>query len=58
MMVLNTDLHSGTVGKKRQMTLDVFVDHLAGLNDGRDFHPDLLGDIYRSIKEKPFVFQA
>ncbi|KAM7381166.1 hypothetical protein PAMA_012146 [Pampus argenteus] len=39
-MLLNTDLHGQNIGKR--MSCTQFIGNLEGLNDGQDFHKDLL----------------
>ncbi|KAI4807253.1 hypothetical protein KUCAC02_027075 [Chaenocephalus aceratus] len=39
-MLLNTDLHGQNIGKR--MSCTQFISNLEGLNDGQDFHKDLL----------------
>ncbi|CAG0900571.1 unnamed protein product [Darwinula stevensoni] len=52
LMILNTDLHSQV--ESRHMSLNVFIEHLKGLNDGEDFPRDLLVALYQSVKKEPF----
>ncbi|ESO89040.1 hypothetical protein LOTGIDRAFT_209989 [Lottia gigantea] len=48
MMLLNTDLHGQTVGRK--MTCSEFIENLADLNDGENFPKDILKTVFNSIK--------
>ncbi|XP_070708330.1 PH and SEC7 domain-containing protein 1-like [Pempheris klunzingeri] len=50
LMLLNTDLHGQNVGKR--MSCTQFICNLEGLNDGQDFHKDLLKALYNSIKNQ------
>ncbi|XP_074519757.1 uncharacterized protein LOC141785361 [Halichoeres trimaculatus] len=50
LMLLNTDLHGQNIGKR--MSCTQFVCNLEGLNDGQDFHKDLLKALYNSIKNQ------
>uniref|UniRef100_A0A674MNL0 Pleckstrin and Sec7 domain containing n=1 Tax=Takifugu rubripes TaxID=31033 RepID=A0A674MNL0_TAKRU len=50
LMLLNTDLHGQNIGKR--MSCAQFVGNLEGLNDGQDFHKDLLKALYNSIKSQ------
>uniref|UniRef100_A0A8D3D743 PH and SEC7 domain-containing protein 1-like n=1 Tax=Scophthalmus maximus TaxID=52904 RepID=A0A8D3D743_SCOMX len=50
LMLLNTDLHGQNIGKRMSGTQ--FICNLEGLNDGQDFHKDLLKALYNSIKNQ------
>ncbi|XP_041672305.1 PH and SEC7 domain-containing protein 1-like isoform X1 [Cheilinus undulatus] len=50
LMLLNTDLHGQNIGKR--MSCTQFICNLEGLNDGQDFHKDLLKALYNSIKNQ------
>ncbi|XP_062415848.1 PH and SEC7 domain-containing protein 1-like isoform X3 [Pungitius pungitius] len=50
LMLLNSDLHGQNIGKR--MSSSQFIGNLEGLNDGRDFHKDLLKALYNSIKNQ------
>ncbi|XP_051273643.1 uncharacterized protein LOC127373319 isoform X1 [Dicentrarchus labrax] len=50
LMLLNTDLHGQNIGKR--MSCTQFIGNLEGLNDGQDFHKDLLKALYNSIKNQ------
>ncbi|XP_014261905.1 exchange factor for Arf-6 isoform X2 [Cimex lectularius] len=50
-MLLNTDLHGQTIGRK--MTCNEFIDNLSELNDGENFPRDILKNLYQSIKNYP-----
>uniref|UniRef100_A0A3Q3FT91 SEC7 domain-containing protein n=1 Tax=Labrus bergylta TaxID=56723 RepID=A0A3Q3FT91_9LABR len=47
LMLLNTDLHGQNIGKR--MSCTQFVGNLEGLNDGQDFHKDLLKVSHRAV---------
>ncbi|KAK3578721.1 hypothetical protein CHS0354_010106 [Potamilus streckersoni] len=49
-MLLNTDLHNQTIGRK--MTCAEFIENLAELNDGENFSKDILKNIYHAIKNE------
>lgn len=48
-IMLNVDQHNSNV-KKQAMTLDGLKANLKGTNGGQDFDPEMLKDIYNSIK--------
>lgn len=50
-MLLNTDLHGQSIGRK--MTCTEFIENLAELNDGENFPKELLKIIYQNIKAEP-----
>ncbi|KAK9506294.1 hypothetical protein O3M35_008254 [Rhynocoris fuscipes] len=50
-MLLNTDLHGQTIGRK--MTCNEFIDNLSELNDGDNFPKEILKNLYQSIKNYP-----
>ncbi|KAI3361802.1 hypothetical protein L3Q82_002144 [Scortum barcoo] len=50
LMLLNTDLHGQNVGKS--MSSSKFVSNLDGMNEGENFHKDLLKSLYNSIKSE------
>ncbi|KAM9336954.1 uncharacterized protein ABDE67_019988 [Symphorus nematophorus] len=50
LMLLNTDLHGQNIGKR--MSCTQFIGNLEGLNNGQDFHKDLLKALYNSIKNQ------
>ncbi|XP_068228220.1 PH and SEC7 domain-containing protein-like isoform X4 [Palaemon carinicauda] len=51
LMLLNTDLHGQSVGRK--MTCNEFIDNLADLNDGENFPREVLKSLYHAIRNKP-----
>ncbi|CAL4060284.1 unnamed protein product, partial [Meganyctiphanes norvegica] len=50
-MLLNTDLHGQSVGRK--MTCNEFIDNLADLNDGENFPREVLKLLYHAISSQP-----
>ncbi|XP_076830152.1 uncharacterized protein psda isoform X2 [Brachyhypopomus gauderio] len=50
LMLLNTDLHGHSVGKR--MSCRQFISNLEGLNGGQDFPRELLRALYNSIKNE------
>ncbi|KAL1492176.1 hypothetical protein ABEB36_012662 [Hypothenemus hampei] len=50
-MLLNTDLHIQTVGRK--MTCSEFIENLNDLNEGENFPRDILKQLYHAIKNHP-----
>ncbi|XP_064458502.1 PH and SEC7 domain-containing protein-like isoform X2 [Ornithodoros turicata] len=56
LMLLNTDLHGENVSRK--MTCQEFIDNLVGLNEGENFHKDVLKALYTSIKTTPLEWPA
>ncbi|OCH87410.1 Sec7-domain-containing protein [Obba rivulosa] len=52
-IMLNTDQHSPQVRKR--MTIDDYKRNLKGVNDGSDFSPEYLQDIYDSIRKREIV---
>ncbi|ANB12275.1 Arf family guanine nucleotide exchange factor GEA2 [Sugiyamaella lignohabitans] len=52
-IMLNTDSHSPQI--KEHMTLDQFKRNLRGANDGKDFSPQFLEDIYNTIKAREII---
>eukprot|EP00794_Sanderia_malayensis_P006050 gene6050-6752_t len=52
MAMLNTDQHNENV--KRRMTLEDFISNLRGTDDGKDFNPALLANIYNRIQKNEF----
>ncbi|XP_033737503.1 PH and SEC7 domain-containing protein 2-like isoform X2 [Pecten maximus] len=55
-MLLNTDLHGQSIGRK--MTCAEFIENLAELNDGDNFPKELLKVIYQNIKAEPIEWAA
>lgn len=52
-VLLNTDLHSPQV--KKRMTVDQFKSNLRQANNGKDFSPQLLEDIYKTIRSREII---
>ncbi|KAJ2785773.1 GDP/GTP exchange factor for ARF [Coemansia javaensis] len=53
-IMLNTDQHSPQV--KSRMALDDFARNLRGVNDGQDFSPEFLRDVFDAIRTREIVF--
>ncbi|TQS32534.1 hypothetical protein Golomagni_07147, partial [Golovinomyces magnicellulatus] len=53
-ILLNTDQHNKNLKAKR-MTQDDFARNLRGQNDGQNFSPEYLKDIYNSIKNNEII---
>ncbi|XP_069976917.1 PH and SEC7 domain-containing protein 1 isoform X5 [Penaeus vannamei] len=51
LMLLNTDLHGQSVGRK--MTCNEFIDNLADLNDGENFPREVLKSLYQAMRSQP-----
>ncbi len=49
-ILLNTDQHNPTIKANKRMTVEDFSRNLRGVNDGKNFSPEYLRDIYESIK--------
>ncbi|KAL4268665.1 SEC7 domain-containing protein [Pleurotus pulmonarius] len=52
-IMLNTDQHNPQVQKK--MTIEAYTRNLRGVNDGGDFEPEYLQNIYDSIRKREIV---
>ncbi|KAI0637119.1 Sec7-domain-containing protein [Trametes polyzona] len=52
-IMLNTDLHNPQVRKR--MSLEDYMRNLKGVNDGSDFSPEYLVNIYESIRKREIV---
>ncbi|KAI0361936.1 Sec7-domain-containing protein [Trametes cingulata] len=52
-IMLNTDQHSPHIRKK--MSLEDYMRNLKGVNDGTDFSPEYLQNIYESIRKQEIV---
>lgn len=50
-IMLNTDLHKPEI--KNKMTLEQFIRNNRGINDNEDFPPEMLEQIYISIRDQP-----
>jgi len=53
MIMLDTDLSNPNV--KRHMTVDEFIAHCRGINDGGDLPNEYLREVFRSIQESPLT---
>ncbi|EKM82858.1 hypothetical protein AGABI1DRAFT_118287 [Agaricus bisporus var. burnettii JB137-S8] len=52
-IMLNTDLHNPQIRKR--MTIEDYQKNLRGVNDGTDFSPEFLQNIYDSIRKREIV---
>ena len=52
-VMLNTDQHNR--GVKGRMSLEQFSKNLRGVNNGQDFPPEYLSDIYEAIRKREIV---
>lgn len=52
-IMLNVDQHS--MKNKTRMTVEDFKRNLRGANDGKDFRPEYLEDIYKTIKNREII---
>ena len=52
-IMLNTDLHNPQV--RRRMTVADYQKNLRGVNDGQDFDPEYLAQLYDSIRRREIV---
>ena len=50
-IMLNTDLHNPNIAPENRMTREGFIKNCRGINDGGDFPPEFLIDIYNRIEE-------
>ncbi|EJT98345.1 Sec7-domain-containing protein [Dacryopinax primogenitus] len=53
-IMLNTDLHNPQNSKKR-MTLEEYGRNLRGVNEGENFTPEFISNIYDSIKKQEII---
>lgn len=54
-IMLNTDQHNPNVKGQNRMTLLNFQRNLRGVNDGKDFAPEYLEEIFNSIKSNEII---
>ncbi|KAM3466243.1 hypothetical protein MY5147_002384 [Beauveria neobassiana] len=54
-ILLNTDQHNPTIKANRRMTVEEFSRNLRGVNDGKNFSPEYLSDIYDSINSNEII---
>ncbi|KAJ3492628.1 hypothetical protein NLG97_g5261 [Lecanicillium saksenae] len=54
-ILLNTDQHNPTIKANKRMTVEDFSRNLRGVNDGKNFSPEYLSDIYQSIKSNEII---
>ncbi|PCH38679.1 Sec7-domain-containing protein [Wolfiporia cocos MD-104 SS10] len=52
-ILLNTDLHNPQIRKR--MTIDDYMRNLKGVNDGGNFSPEYLHEIYESIRKREII---
>ncbi|EMD38471.1 hypothetical protein CERSUDRAFT_113640 [Gelatoporia subvermispora B] len=52
-ILLNTDLHNPQIRKR--MTIEDYKRNLKGVNEGSDFSPEYLQDIYDSIRKREII---
>lgn len=52
-VMLNTDQHNRVV--KGRMSLEQFSKNLRGVNNGKDFPPEYLSDVYEAIRKREIV---
>ena len=54
-ILLNTDQHNPTLKDNKRMTLEDFSRNLRGTNNGQNFSPTYLAEIYQSIKANEII---
>ena len=54
-IMLNTDQHNPNLKKEKRMTVQDFARNLRGVNGGKDFPPEYLEEIYKSIKTNEII---
>lgn len=54
-ILLNTDQHNPTLKANKRMTVEDFSRNLRGVNNGKNFSPEYLSDIYQSIKSNEII---
>ncbi|KAL9088934.1 MAG: hypothetical protein Q9165_005991 [Trypethelium subeluteriae] len=54
-IMLNTDQHNPNVKSSNRMSYNDFARNLRGVNDGQDFPPDYLQEIYDSIRTREII---
>lgn len=52
-ILLNTDMYNPQI--KRHMTMEDFARNLRGANDGKNFAPEILEEIYKAIRAREIV---
>lgn len=57
-IMLNTDLHNPMIKDERRMTLDEFIRNNRGINDGSDFPPGFMTELYNQIKNNEIQVQS
>lgn len=51
--MLNTDLHNPNILASKKMTPEGFIKNCRGCNNGEDFPPEFLTELYEKIKSNP-----
>jgi brefeldin A-resistance guanine nucleotide exchange factor 1 len=54
-IMLNTDQHNPNLKSSKRMQIEDFAKNLRGVNDGKDFDPEMLHAIYNSIKSREII---
>lgn len=54
-IMLNTDQHNPNLKSSNRMTYEDFARNLRGVNQGQDFNPEYLQEIYDSIKSNEII---
>ena len=54
-IMLNTDQHNPNVKGQNRMKVEDFAKNLRGVNAGKDFDAEFLGDIYESIRTREII---
>lgn len=54
-ILLNTDQHNPTIKSNKRMTVEDFSRNLRGVNNGKNFSPEYLSEIYESIKSNEII---
>ena len=49
-IMLNTDLHNSSIKEEKKISLEEYIRNCRGINDGEDFDPAFLKNIYGQIK--------
>ena len=54
-VMLHTDRHSRSIAENKRMTEEQFVKNVRGINDGKDFDPIYLSQIFKNVSENEFM---
>ncbi|KAL2878804.1 GDP/GTP exchange factor for ARF [Colletotrichum sp. CLE4] len=54
-IMLNTDQHNPNLKSQKRMTVDDFARNLRGVNDGQNFAPEYLQDIFDNIRTNEII---